>query len=76
MSTLITPLIERLKQVGPALWEPIAESAGVSKHLPRKLVYGDRPNPTVQTVQPLFDYFEAIDRGEKILPKAGERLEA
>lgn len=71
MSTILSPLITRLREVGPSKWEAIASAAGVAKTLPRKLVYGDRENPGVLTVQPLFDYFEAVDRGEMVLPKSG-----
>lgn len=42
--------------------------AGVARSLPRKLASGERSNPTVATVQPLLDYFAAIDRGERDLP--------
>lgn len=70
MSTILQPLIDRLRSAGPAQWEPIAAAAGVAKTLPRKLVYGDRDNPTVQTIQPLVDYFDAVERGEKSLPGA------
>lgn len=34
----------------------------------RKLAYGDRENPGVKNVQPLLDYFQAVDRGERVLP--------
>lgn len=71
MSTILSPLITRLREVGPSRWEAIASAAGVAKTLPRKLVYGDRENPGVLTVQPLFDYFEAVDRGEILLPNPG-----
>lgn len=59
---ILQPLIERLKTEGPSSWERIAAEAGVAKTLPRKLVYGDRENPRVQTVQPLLDYFARIDQ--------------
>lgn len=68
MSTILAPLINRLREAGPSQWEAIAQRAGVAKTLPRKLVYGDRENPGVLTVQPLFDYFDAIDRGEVLPP--------
>lgn len=68
MSTILQPLIDRLKAAGPASWEPIAAAAGVAKTLPRKLVYGDRDNPRVLTVQPLIDFFDAVDRGEREMP--------
>jgi hypothetical protein len=70
-------LKRRLKEAGAARWEAIAEAAGVAKTLPRKLAYSDRENPGVQTVQPLLDYFQAIDRGERALPwDAAERRSA
>jgi len=76
MSTILSPIVERLRKAGSANWEAIAEAAGVAKSLPRKLATGDRSNPTVQTIQPLVDYFEAVDRGEKALPDVSDRLEA
>lgn len=57
MSTILDDLVASLKRAGPSNWEQIARDAGVSPHLPRKLVYGDRPNPTIGTIQPLLDYF-------------------
>lgn len=54
----ILDLLRRnLRSVPPSEWERIAAEAGVAKTLPRKLVYGDRPNPGVQTIQPLVDWF-------------------
>lgn len=69
MESIIERLRRQIRAVPPALWEPIAEQAGVAKSLPRKLAYGDRENPRVQTVQPLVDYFAAVDRGERQLPE-------
>jgi len=66
------PIIEylkrRLREAGPARWGPIAEACGVGKTLPRKIVYGDRENPGVATIQPLLTFLEAVDRGERELP--------
>jgi hypothetical protein len=66
------PIIDYLKRsllhAGHARWEAIAERAGVAKTLPRKIAYGDRENPGVQTIQPLVTYFQAVDRGEAELP--------
>lgn len=56
MSTILDALVAHLKEAGPSSWGQIARDAGVSPHLPRKLVYGDRPNPTIGTIQPLLDY--------------------
>lgn len=49
-------------------WEAIAKEAGCAKTLPRKLASRDRSNPTVQTIQPLLDYFDAVDKGLRRLP--------
>lgn len=68
MPSLLDPLIDRFRKIPSAHWEAIAEEAGCARSLPRKLVSGDRDNPTVLTIQPLFDYFEAIDKGERALP--------
>lgn len=68
MSTILTPLVTRLRQFNQAQLEVIAEQAGVAKTLPRKLACGDRPNPTVQTIEPLLAYFEDIDSGKRRLP--------
>lgn len=72
MSSILEPVISRLRAAGPAAWEQIAAEAGVAKTLPRKLVYGDRENPGVLTIQPLVDYFAAVDRGERTLPDQAE----
>lgn len=68
METVIDYVKRRLRECGPALWEQIAAEAGVAKTLPRKIVYGDRDNPGVQTVQPLLTYLQQVERGERSLP--------
>lgn len=71
METILDYLKRRLKEAGSARWEAIAHEAGVAKTLPRKLAYDNaRDNPGVQTVQPLLDFFAAVDRGERELPEA------
>lgn len=67
-SSIIDHLRTRLRAAGPARWESIAAEAGVERNLPRKIAYGDRTNPRVQTIQPLLDYFGEIDRGQRTLP--------
>lgn len=67
-------LKRRLLEIGPQSFEAVADEAGVAKTLPRKIVYDpNRDNPKVGTVQPLLDYLQAVDRGERELPevKAG-----
>ncbi len=73
MSSILQPIIDRLRAEGPSSWERIAKEAGVAPSLPRKLVYGDRENPRVQTIQPLVDYFAAVDCGERDLPAPAEK---
>lgn len=68
MSSLLDPLIARLRAIPSAHWEAVAEAAGCAKSLPRKLVSRDRDNPTIRTVQPLVDYFDAVDEGRAALP--------
>lgn len=61
-------LKRRLRDAGAARFDAIARDTGVTASFIRKFVYGSRENPRVQTVQPLLDYFQAIDRGERELP--------
>lgn len=76
MESIIDYLKRNLRATGPRLWPAIAAeiNAGlndddrVPESFLRKLAYGDRENPGVKSVQPLLDYFQAIDRGERALP--------
>jgi hypothetical protein len=69
MESIIDYLKRKLREAGAGRWEAIAAECGVAKTLPRKIAYDDRDNPGVQTVQPLLDYFGAIERGERALPE-------
>ncbi|MBS3018563.1 hypothetical protein DJFAAGMI_01295 [Comamonas sp. PE63] len=63
MSTPITVyLLEKLTEVGTAGFEQLAAETGVKVSFIRKFFYGSRENPRVMTVQPLLDYFQALDR--------------
>lgn len=44
-----------------SVWPVIARSTGVSENTLRKLAYGDRKNPQLNTIQPLYDYFNGVD---------------
>lgn len=68
MSSILQPLIERLRDIPSSRWEAIAEKAGCAKTLPRKIACGDRANPGVLTIQPLVDYFARVDAGLDSLP--------
>lgn len=70
VESIIDYLKRKLREAGPARWELIAAEAGCAKTLPRKIAYDDRDNPRVETIQPLLDYFAAIERGERKLPEA------
>lgn len=65
-------LKRRLREAGPGRFEGIADEAGVTVSFVRKFVYGSRENPRVGTIQPLLDYFAAVDRGERELPRASQ----
>ena len=66
---ITTYLKRHLKAAGSARFETIAEETGVTSSFIRKFFYGSRENPRVGTVQPLIDYFKAIERGERKLPE-------
>lgn len=57
-------LKRRLREAGASKFEAIADHTGVAVSFIRKFVYGSRENPRLQTVQPLVDFFGAVDRGE------------
>jgi hypothetical protein len=68
MEPIIDYLQRQLRAAGPRRFASIAEEAGVARSLLPKLLYGERHNPGVRTVQPLVDYFQSVDRGERELP--------
>lgn len=68
MEPIVTYLQRHLKAAGPRRFGGIAAATGVSESLLPKLAYGMRDNPRVNTVQPLIDYFAAVERGETQLP--------
>jgi type II secretory pathway component PulJ len=75
-------LKRRLREAGAARFDAIADEATlhaglslesedrVNSSFIRKFVYGSRENPRVQTIQPLLDFFAAVDRGDRELPAA------
>jgi hypothetical protein len=81
-------LKRRLREAGAARFEAIADEATLFAGLQldskdrvhasfiRKFVYGARDNPRVMSVQPLLDYFAAVDRGERQLPDAAQTATA
>lgn len=71
---IVDYLQRHLKAAGPRRFAAIAAATGVSESLLPKLAYGMRDNPRVQTIQPLLDYFAAVDRGEIALPAEAAQL--
>ncbi len=69
-------LKRRLREAGANRFDAIAEKTGVTGSFIRKFVYGSRENPRVMTIQPLLDYFAAVDRGELQLPNPAEEPKA
>ena len=65
-TNILDTLRENLRSVSPSQWERIAAECGVARTLPRKIVYNDRKNPGVNTIQPLITFFEkqaAVNNG-------------
>jgi transcriptional regulator with XRE-family HTH domain len=67
MTNTIEPIADhlkrRLREAGASRFEAIAEHTGVALSFIRKFVYGSRENPRIQTIQPLLDFFAAVDAG-------------
>lgn len=67
-------LKRRLREAGASRFDAIAQAAGVTASFIPKFVYGGRENPRVQTIQPLLDFFAAVDRGEINLDEPDRRV--
>ena len=75
MSKILEPLVQRLRRYPSASWDDISVAAGCAKTLARKIASRDRTNPQLGSIEPLFDYFEAVDAGKIALPpSAVERV--
>ena len=72
MEGILDYLKRKLRSAGPRRWAAIAAATGCSEHTMRKVAYNDIENPGVVTMQPLLDFFLAIDRGEAQLPEPTE----
>lgn len=70
MEPILDYLKRQLRAAGPKRWPAIAAATGCSVHTIRKVAYNDIENPGVVTMQPLLDLFQAVDRGERVLPEA------
>lgn len=66
----------KLTEAGSAQFPTIAAESGANLSFIRKFFYGGRPDPRIDTLQPLITLFTAIDRGEKRLPELRGTAEA
>lgn len=46
-----------LRAVGPRAWPAISEATGKPLSTLRKIAYGDRKNPKLDTIQPIANHF-------------------
>ena len=76
MEPIIDYLKRNLRSAGPRRWAEISAITGASEHTLRKVAYNDIENPGVLTMQPLIDYFQAVERGEIELPEPAEVAKA
>lgn len=80
MTNTIEPIADnlkrRLREAGASRFEAIADHTGVALSFIRKFVYGSRENPRIGTIQPLLDFFAAVDRGEIDLDRKAKQQEA
>lgn len=77
METIKDFLVKKLRDAGQRRWPAIA--AEINSELPdgklvgvallRKIAYGDRDNPGVMTIQPIYDYFKQVESGARKLPE-------
>lgn len=58
MDNILLSLQTSLKTLGRAAWPDVSKATGISENTLRKLAYGDRPNPSLDIVQPLLTYFK------------------
>jgi transcriptional regulator with XRE-family HTH domain len=67
MEPIVDYLRRRLREAGPKSFPEIARATGVAPTLLPKLAYGQRDNPRVQTIQPLLDFFQEVERGDRAM---------
>ena len=62
MDNILQSLQVSLKTLGRSSWPEVSKATGISENTLRKLAYGDRPNPSLDIVQPLVTYFKTKKR--------------
>lgn len=75
VETIMDYLLRRLRPLTARQRAAIEQQLGLSKGLTTKILCGERDNPRIGTVQPLIDFFRAVDSGTTSLP-AAQAMEA
>lgn len=60
-SDLLNFVRTSLRAVGAREWPAIAEATGKPLSTLRKIAYGDRKNPQLDTIQPIANYFHGSE---------------
>lgn len=55
-------VIAHLRAAMPKNWPDIAEKSGVPKSTIHKIAYRETENPTSNTIEALYSYFEALEK--------------
>ena len=67
MSTTVEPILEYVKRkLGEhkGHWPDIVEETKVNYSTMSKIHQGVATNPSINTLQPLLDFFQAVERGD------------
>ena len=64
----LAALRTRLAALDRRQWPLIAESVGITRNLPAKIVYEPKREFRPSSIAPLLAFFDAVDAGERQLP--------
>jgi transcriptional regulator with XRE-family HTH domain len=70
MDSILGYVRGRLRAISRRVWPQIAEECGLPLGTLAKIATGERHNPTLSTIEPLYRYFRELDRGDRQLPFA------
>lgn len=59
---LLAYVKSELRAVGPRAWPQIAAAIGKPESLLRKIAYGNRKNPRLDSIQPIANHFQRRGR--------------
>lgn len=72
MDSILAYVRSRLRAIHRRVWPSIAHECDMPLATLAKIATGERRNPTLATIEPLWKYFQELDRGERQLPAAPE----